>query len=65
MSTPVMPVVPPAELSDSAAANAPDKDSERARRLRRERDEAIAEGEVPAPDIAGISEQHRAARRKR
>ncbi len=60
MSTPTIPVVPPVDLSDEAEANTPEPDSERARELRRKRDDAIAEGDLPPPDIAGVSEQNRA-----
>ncbi len=58
MSTPI-PVVPPIIPDDEAEANAPEADSERARELRRKRDDAIADGDLPPPDIAGISEQNR------
>lgn len=62
MSQPVMPV-PPVPPVEGIEANAPHPDSERASELRRKRDAAIAEGDLPPPDIAGVSEQHRIARK--
>ena len=60
MSTPALPIVPLVDLvDDEGKANAPEPDSERADELRRERDDAIIEGDLPPPDIAGISEQKR------
>lgn len=65
MSTPVMPAIAAAALPDPIdEANAPEKDSERAAKLRKERDDAIAEGDVTLPDISGIAEQNRVSRDK-
>ncbi len=59
MSNVSIPVVPPVDLSEAAEVNQPEADSERARELRKKRDDEIAEGDLPPPDIAGISEQNR------
>ncbi len=59
MSNVSIPVVPPLDESEAAKVNAPEPDSERAREERAKRDEAIAEGDLPPADIAGISEQSR------
>lgn len=64
MSTPVMPVVPLVDVDVAAEANEPQPDSERARELRKKRDDAIAEGDLPSPDIAGLSEQAPASKPK-
>ncbi|SHF56322.1 hypothetical protein SAMN02745157_2412 [Kaistia soli DSM 19436] len=64
MSTPVMPVVPLVDLDEAAEVNQPQPDSERARELRKKRDDAIAEGDLPPPDIAGLSEQAPAGKTK-
>ncbi|HWJ71569.1 MAG TPA: hypothetical protein VNX29_00225 [Kaistia sp.] len=64
MSTPIMPVLPLVDLDEEAEANAPQPDSERARELRKKREDAIAEGDLPPPDIAGLSEQAPAGKAK-
>jgi len=64
MSNPVMPVPLVPLVDDEVDPNAPEPDSERASELRRERDEAIVDGDLMPSDIAGISEQNPANRKR-
>jgi hypothetical protein len=63
MSNPVIPPVVIPHDNEAEEVNAPQPDSERAAKERKEREEAILEGDLPVPDIAGISEQNPAKRR--
>ncbi|MBN9431545.1 MAG: hypothetical protein J0I45_03815 [Bosea sp.] len=63
MSNPVIPPVVIPHDNDAEEVNAPQPDSERAAKERKAREEAILEGDLPAPDIAGISEQNPAKRK--
>jgi len=63
MSNPVIPPVVIPRDTEAEEVNAPEPDSERAAEQRKAREEAILEGDLPVPDIAGISEQNPAKRR--
>ncbi|MCX5477695.1 hypothetical protein OSH08_01685 [Kaistia geumhonensis] len=63
MSNPVIPPVVIPRDSEAEKVNAPEPDSERAAKERKAREEALLEGDLPVPDIAGISEQNRAKTR--